>query len=84
MKVAVISSVCECQARLGAELDERKVALRGWAKDPRRHRELNAPANTIANRNGRFDVGWLCPWCTRNVLRSFNDDSLTFKDAPAA
>lgn|GEM_PF-568588 len=84
MKVATVSSGCECEARLFAELDERKVVLRGWAKDPRRGRELTAPANTVHARAGHFDVGWMCPWCTRNVLRSFDESSMVVRDIPAA
>ena len=47
MKVATVHSRCECQAHLFAELDEQRVALRGWAVDARK-RQLAAPANTIA------------------------------------
>ncbi len=60
------------------------MVIRGWAKDPRRGRELNAPANLLLHISGRFDIGWLCPWCTRNVLRSYDESSLEFRDKPAA
>ena len=40
MKKATIYTACECQARLGAELDEQRHALRGWAKDPRKKQQL--------------------------------------------
>jgi hypothetical protein len=82
MKTAIVYSVCECEARLGAELDEHRVAVRGWAKDPRRGRELVAPANVMHASGARFDVGWMCPLCTRNTLRSFDNTSLAFRDAP--
>jgi hypothetical protein len=27
----------------------------------------------------RFDVGFMCPFCTRNVLRSFDADALAYR-----
>ena len=82
MKVATVRSRCECQALLGAELDEQRVVLRGWAVDARQ-RQLAAPANTIGAERERFDVGWACPFCTRNTLRSFTSAALAFRDVPA-
>lgn len=82
MKVARVDSRCECQAYLGAELDEHRVALRGWAVDVRRV-ELPAPANTMGAERERFDVGWACPFCTRNTLRSFTGSALVFREPPA-
>lgn len=83
MKTAVLYSVCECQARLGAELDEHRVVLRGWAKDQRRGQELIAPANAMRTDTPRFDVGWMCPFCTRNTLRSFDASSLAYRELRA-
>jgi len=82
MKVATVHSRCECQAYLGAELDEQSVVLRGWAVDQRK-RQLSAPANTIGPERERFDVGWACPFCTRNTLRSFTASALVFRELPA-
>jgi hypothetical protein len=82
MKIATVRSVCECQARLGADVDEHLNALRGWARDSRR-RELVAPATARRSGGTRFDLGWFCPYCTRNVLRSFDSNALAFRDAPA-
>jgi len=79
MKVARIHSVCECQARLGAELDEQRTVLRGWVRDAR-GRELPAPANAIHSQREHFDVGFACPICTRNVLRSFSGSALAFRE----
>lgn len=79
MKVAKVHSRCECQAHLSAELDEQRVALRGWAVDARRL-QLPAPANSIGAERERFDVGWACPFCTRNTLRSFTASALVFRD----
>jgi hypothetical protein len=31
----------------------------------------------------RFHVGWACPFCTRNTLRSFDAAALTFTEKPA-
>jgi hypothetical protein len=80
MKTAFVYSVCECQARLGAELDESRVVLRGFARDPKRGEELVAPANAVHRDGKRFDVGWMCPICTRNVLRMFDVTALAFRD----
>jgi hypothetical protein len=80
MKSARVQSICECQAQLFADLDEGRRVLRGWVKD-RRGREYNAPANSMRIEQVRFDVGWLCPVCTRNTLRSFDVSTLFYKDA---
>lgn len=81
MKVATVRSVCECQAKLGAELDARQVVVRGWAFDPKRGQELVAPANRVGTGTPHFDVAWFCPFCTRNTLRSFDTSALCFSDA---
>ena len=78
MKVTTVRSKCECQVSLCAELDEARVVLRGWATSARKA-ELPAPANTIGAERERFDVGWACPFCTRNTLRSFTASALTFR-----
>jgi len=82
MKVATVHSRCECQAYLSAELDEQRVALRGWAVDERK-RQLAAPANAIGAERERFDIGWACPFCTRNTLRSFTGSALVFREQAA-
>ncbi len=80
MKKATITSACECQARLGAELDENRFVLRGWARDRLRKRELPAPAHSIDASEEVFEVGWLCPFCNRNTLRSFDRGGLAYRD----
>jgi hypothetical protein len=82
MKVTRVHSKCECQVNLCAELDEARVVLRGWAIDARKV-ELAAPANSIGAERERFDVGWACPFCTRNTLRSFTASALSFRDTDA-
>jgi len=82
MKVTRVHSKCECQVNLCAELDEARVVLRGWAIDARKL-ELAAPANSIGAERERFDVGWACPFCTRNTLRSFTASALSFREADA-
>ena len=85
MRKATVQSVCECQARLSATLDEQRFAT-GGAATLRGERE-RAPAHTIGAAKPRFDVGWLCPFCGRNTLRSFSADALVWRDeepAPAA
>jgi hypothetical protein len=64
-----VSTRCECQANLTAELDERRHALEGWAY--RAGVRERAPAHSIHPELERFDIGWLCNFCGRNVLRSF-------------
>jgi hypothetical protein len=81
MRQTAIRSVCECQARLTATLDENRHVLEGWATDGDA-REL-APAHTIHADEPRFDVGWLCPFCGRNTLRSFSADALSWRDVAA-
>ena len=80
MKIATVYSACECQARLGAELDAHRVVVRGWARVARRGDEIVAPSNSIAPELARFDVTWLCPFCTRNVLRSFDASALAYRE----
>ena len=84
MKTATIHSVCECQAKLGAELDERRHVTRGWAADRRSGRETLAPAHSIGASASRFQVGWACPFCTRNVLRSFDATALAYQEEAAS
>ena len=78
MKKATIFSVCECQARLAAELDEQKTVLRGWAVA--RGQTERAPAHSIGPEHARFEVAWLCPFCTRNTLRVFEMNGLSYRD----
>jgi hypothetical protein len=76
----VISSRCECQANLTATLDEHRHVLSGWAARRGAADRLGsasagarerAPAHSINAQLDRFDVGWLCPFCGRNTLRTF-------------
>lgn len=76
----LISSRCECQATLSATLDEHRLVIVGWAK--RRGASERAPAHSINAHLERFDVGWLCPFCGRNTLRTFYAGALRL--APAA
>lgn len=78
MKVATVWSRCECEATLYSELDEAHRAVSGWARDGR-GRERLAPANSMSAGDGRFDVGWMCPFCTRNTLRSFDAGALAYR-----
>jgi hypothetical protein len=76
----IISSRCECQAGLSATLDEHRHVVVGWAK--RRGASELAPAHSINAHLERFDVGWLCPFCGRNTLRTFYAGAL--RATPAA
>ncbi len=73
--MAKVQSVCECQAKLGAELDARRHVVRGWATG-RRGQVLVAPAHSIGADEPRFNIGWACPFCTRNQLRAFDAAAL--------
>jgi len=82
---ATIHSACECQAGLYARLDEHKQVLSGWAADRRRQKTKNAPAHAIHPGAERFQVGWSCPFCGRNTLRSFDSAGLAYvEEAPPA
>ena len=74
MSAYQIQSACECQALLGADLDEHRNVVTGWVslngeREP-------APANAVAPSKARFDVVWHCPICGRNTLRSFFEGAL--------
>ena len=75
MNVAfVASSRCECQASLTAKLTEERYVVTGSAfRDGRRE---SAPAHAIEPSNAIFDIGWLCPFCGRNVMRTFAASAL--------
>lgn len=79
MKIAKVTSVCECQGRLGAELDADLRVLRGWARDARR-REVKSPCTRAGVQGDRFHLVWLCPLCGRNTLRAFDATALVFED----
>jgi hypothetical protein len=81
MKIARVFSVCECQGRLGAELDEDHKVVRGWTRDVR-GRTVSAPCTRAANHGERFHLVWLCNLCGRNTLRSFDAAGLVFEDRP--
>ncbi len=70
-----VQSVCECQAILEAELDERRLVLSGTARKNRGARE-NAPAITLGADAARFEACWQCPFCGRNTLRRLNAGAL--------
>ena len=76
-----VSSRCECQALLTATLDDKRHVVVGAAR--RLDANEPAPAHAIGAENDRFDVGWLCPFCGRNTLRSFHAGGLrTLGQAP--
>ena len=84
MKTALVLSRCECQATLGAAINEQGVVVHGFARDPRRQRELAAPANATQIGDERFNVGWFCPFCIRNSLRSFDKSTLAYREPAEA
>jgi len=83
-KRATIHSVCECQAKLEAELDEHKQVISGWSLDPRRGARERAPAHSIDSASENFQVAWYCQHCNRNTLRSFYDGALIWREVADA
>jgi hypothetical protein len=63
------TSRCECQANLTAILDDKRHVLEGWAT--RAGVRETAPAHSIDAHLDHFDIGWACPACGRNTLRTF-------------
>jgi hypothetical protein len=76
MTTATASSHCECQARLFAELDGNCHVVRGWALPPQSRHPEPAPALSLGGAEGEIQIGWTCPYCTRNVLRIFSEAAL--------
>jgi hypothetical protein len=66
----IIESRCECQATLAATLNEERHILSGYAS--RGGSRERAPAHSIGADQDRFDIGWACPFCGRNTLRTFH------------
>jgi hypothetical protein len=71
----IIHSRCECQATLSATLNEQRYILAGYASRGRARER--APAHSIGAGQDRFDIGWACPFCGRNTLRTFYAGALT-------
>lgn len=69
-----VRSRCECQATLMAVLDDKRFVLSGTAR--RGANSERAPAHSIGASGQRFDVGWACPFCGRNVLRTFEASNM--------
>lgn len=69
-----VQSRCECQAILTATLDEKHHVVAGTASRGRT-REV-APAHSIGASGERFDIGWACPFCGRNTLRTMHVGAL--------
>lgn len=74
MSESSISSRCECQATLSATLDEKRHVISATAR--RRGVTERAVAHSIGADGERFDIGWLCPFCSRNTLRTFHVGAL--------
>ncbi|MFO0761800.1 MAG: hypothetical protein U0359_35495 [Byssovorax sp.] len=74
MTLFAVETRCECQARLSAVLDDKHQVIEGKARSGS-DRET-APAHSINPRSDRFDLGWLCPFCGRNTLRTFDAGGL--------
>lgn len=70
MSGQTVTSKCECQATLTAQLDDKRHVVSGHAARPGARE--TAPAHSIGASHDRFDIGWLCPFCGRNTLRSFS------------
>lgn len=79
MRQAIVRTACECQAELVATLNEQRLVLEASATHPTDKTREPAPAHTIHPEKTRFDIGWLCPFCGRNTLRSFTADALSYR-----
>jgi hypothetical protein len=75
MRQATLRSRCECQAQLVATINESHLVVSAFAIDRSGEMEA-APAHTMGPKDERFDVGWLCSVCGRNVMRSFSADAI--------
>jgi hypothetical protein len=69
MSAKVVQTRCECQATLFAELTADRCVAAGYAA--RAGKRETSPAHSINKDGSLFDVGWLCPYCGRNVMRTF-------------
>jgi hypothetical protein len=78
MPAAPLKSRCECQAVLTALADESLRVSSGLAI---KGESLLAPANRVRLDGDQFQVGWLCPHCGRNTVRSFYRGALNFSSA---
>ncbi|HSC86932.1 MAG TPA: hypothetical protein VLC09_06660 [Polyangiaceae bacterium] len=83
MKIARVQSRCECQATLLADVDEAGRVVGGWAKKGKSEPE-SAPATAIHAGSDQFQIGWLCPECNRNTVRSIFRGSLLYRDTVGA
>lgn len=79
MRQATIRTVCECQADLIATLNEEHLVVEASAVHATDKTREPAPAHTMQANQPHFDVGWLCPFCGRNTLRSFHAEALAWR-----
>jgi hypothetical protein len=75
------TSRCECQAILTAILDDKRHVIEGSATHLGARE--TAPAHSIGAEHEHFDIGWMCPFCGRNTLRTFYAGALRRLAAPA-
>jgi hypothetical protein len=80
MKAATVRSVCECQAKLEADLGDDLRVVAGRARRTARSAPETAPANLI-DAGPVFQIGWFCPFCVRNTLRTFSVSALAWHEA---
>ena len=78
-----LTSHCECQATLGARLDEQRLVLDGWCTRHGAREKAQAMSLGASATAERFDVSWHCPRCGRNSLRTFHEGALIAVPAPA-
>lgn len=83
MKTAEVQTRCECQGRLCAVISESGTVLSGTVRQGKEAPEL-APATAMGVGSDTFQVGWLCPLCGRNTMRSFYRGALVFTESEQA
>ncbi|HXS16526.1 MAG TPA: hypothetical protein VN764_05040 [Polyangiaceae bacterium] len=76
MKASPVVTRCECQTKLSALVGADGIVTGGTAKS-RDGQERNAPATAMGAGMEQFQVGWLCPVCGRNTVRSFYKGALS-------
>lgn len=70
MSSTELRSRCECEAYLVAEVAPDGQVEKGRAR--RDGRSEIAPAARTRAKGQQIDIGWQCPFCGRNTLRSFD------------
>ncbi len=80
MKTTQVRTRCECQSTLMAVLDERLNVIVGANVDSH-DKHVQAPASRTFTSSHQVGISFACPICTRNVLRTFSMEQLSWESA---